>query len=234
MALNELGNVRARVVSQYTLELPDVDGTSIGTHVAFSGSVVQRRTPTRITHASLRDSQAAFSAQLSSAASSSSSSSSSSPAHIAAMHSLYSAWLHVRSSSGMPDQSLIAVANTSFALSKTGVDATWCSRIAALAHSTLPMLSSVVAGIATHELLKACTQRHTPISQWLYFDASSVIPNDFQAPSSVADASLASTLSQSSPPTLSLLGKSIETAVLLLSFVWKFFDEKKKKKTLVK
>jgi hypothetical protein len=52
-ALNGMAPQEARVVGAYTLELAQVDGAALGTHVAFSGCVEQRRGRVSVQHSAL-------------------------------------------------------------------------------------------------------------------------------------------------------------------------------------
>ncbi|KAJ8601684.1 hypothetical protein CTAYLR_007473 [Chrysophaeum taylorii] len=52
--------------------------------------------------------------------------------------------------------------------------------VARSAWSEISPVSSFLGGVLGQEVLKACTAKFSPVSQWLYFDATEALPDDFE------------------------------------------------------
>ncbi|KAH9280853.1 Ubiquitin-like modifier-activating enzyme 6 [Echinococcus granulosus] len=65
-----------------------------------------------------------------------------------------------------------------FCLRNMKIDTTLLERICFTSRGQLPPLCSFFGGVAAQEVIKAVTCRFTPLNQWMYFGADSVIPSE--------------------------------------------------------
>jgi len=62
---------------------------------------------------------------------------------------------------------------------KEGVDENLIEQVLRCRKSRLCPINSIIGGITSQEILKACTGKFSPIYQWMYFDAFECLVDDF-------------------------------------------------------